>query len=141
MLPDLTPADRPAAAPASPHELRRFGLTVGGAFLALAALGVWRHRPLAVALGAPLGALLVGVGLAAPARLGGVYRAWMALARGLSRVTTPVFLGVVYFGVFTPIGLVMRVLGRRPLARRRGAPSYWATRAPGARASDLRRQF
>jgi hypothetical protein len=88
-----------------------------------------------------LGTLLVAAGLLAPARLGPVYRGWMRLAHAMSRVTTPVFLGVVYFGVFTPLGLVMRLLGRRALGGAKGSGSYWVERPPGARRSDLRRQF
>jgi hypothetical protein len=65
----------------------------------------------------------------------------MALAVAISKVTTPVFVGVVYFAIFTPLGLAMRLLGRRPLERARGAATFWADRPEGARRSDLRRQF
>ena len=135
----MTPAD--PRAPVSARELRRFALTVGGAFLALAAAGAWRHRPLVAGVCAPLAVVLLGAGLTIPGRLGPVYHAWMGLAHAISRVTTPVFLGVVYFGVFTPFGFVMRLTGRRPLTRPRGAATFWVERAPGARRSDLRRQF
>ncbi|GJG87199.1 hypothetical protein tb265_23800 [Gemmatimonadetes bacterium T265] len=147
--PPMIPTDGPRAhtaggdpdVPATPGELRRFALTMGGAFAALAGAGVWRHRPLLAGVCAPLGVALVGAGLVLPARLRPVYDGWMSLARAISRVTTPIFLGVVYFAVFTPIGLIMRCVGRRPLVPPRGASSYWVARAPGARASDLRRQF
>ena len=65
----------------------------------------------------------------------------MALALAMSRVTTPIFMAVIYYAVLTPFGLAMRVVGRRPLARRRDAESFWIDRAPNARRSDLRRQF
>ena len=32
-----------------------------------------------------------------------------------SRVTTPVLLGLVYYMVFTPVGLARRLVGRNPL--------------------------
>ncbi len=83
-------------------EGRRFGLTVGGAFLLLAALAWWRGRPLGLAVFATLGALLVLSGFAVPTRLSPIFRAWMALAQGLSRITTPLFLGVIFFLVLTP---------------------------------------
>lgn len=134
------PTSRSSAAPTA-RELRRFGLTVGGAMLALAAVGVWRGRAYAPAALGTAGALLALVGAAAPRRLAGVFRAWMAAAAALSRVTTPAWLAVVYFGVFTPLGLVLRVTGRRALGRPRGAASYWVERPPGRRQSDLRRQF
>ena len=133
-------SDRPAAR-ATPRELRQFARTVGGAFVVLAAVGAWRHRAVpAVAFGVA-GVLLAAAGVIAPGRLGPLFRAWMGLAHVISRVTTPIVLGLVYFGVFTPFGLVMRLAGRRPLARPRGAASFWVERAPEARRSDLHRQF
>ena len=123
------------------RELREFGLVVGAAFLLLAGVLGWRGRlATAGALGA-VGAVLLGAGAVNPARLGPARRAWMALARAMSRVTTPVLMGVVYFAILTPTGLALRLLGRRPLARRRDADTFWVERPPGTRRSDLRRQF
>jgi hypothetical protein len=125
----------------TPREGRRFGLTVGAAFLVLAALMWWRGRvPGEVAFGI-LGGLLVLAGLAAPARLGPVYRVWMGLAGLLSKVTTPIFMGVVYFLVLTPVALVLRLLGKHPLGSPGRAESIWVGREPGQRRSDLLRQF
>lgn len=129
----------PAASPTT-RELRAFALTVGAAFLAIAAAQQWRgHGRAAIALAAP-GVLLL-LGLAAPRALRPVHAGWMAMAHAMSRVTTPLFLGVVYFLVLTPIGLVVRLAVRSSLRRRRGSGSYWAERPPAARRSDLRRQF
>jgi hypothetical protein len=126
----------------SAAEGRRFGLTVGGAFLALAAVGWWRGRLHAALICAGIGALLVLSGLAVPGRLGPVIRAWMGLAHLLSKVTTPIVLGLVYFVVLTPAGFLMRLFGRRPLERPVNAKSWWVPRAPEARQrADMERQF
>ena len=125
----------------TPAEGRRFGLTVGAAFLALAALLWWRGRPTgAAALGA-LGAALVLAGLAVPEQLGPVHRAWMGLAHAISRVTTPIVLGLLYLLVFAPLGALRRLAGRNPLVRREGPDGYWVVRTPEQRRSDLARQF
>lgn len=118
-------------------EGRRFGLTVGAAFLVLAALLWWRGHPLGLRLAGGAGTLLVLAGVAIPGRLGPVYAAWMKLALMLSKVTTPVFMGIVYFVVLTPIGLLRRLFTSRPV---RG-DSLWVLRDAGMRASDLERQF
>ena len=125
----------------TPRELRSFALSVGGVFVALALVLYWRGRPAVAGVLGVVGVALLAAGVVVPGRLGPVYRAWMALALAISKVTTPVLMGVIYFGVLTPIGLVLRLLGRRPLARRRGAGTYWVDRPAGARRSDLRRQF
>jgi hypothetical protein len=64
----------------------------------------------------------------------------MGMSLALSKVTTPVFMSAVYFIVFTPAAVVMRLLGRNPLARSRRRATLWVTRAAGPR-SDMERQF
>ena len=83
---------------------------------------------------------MVVSGLALPGRLGPVYRAWMGLAHALSKVTTPVFMSLAYFVVFTPAGLIMRVFGHRPLAPNRAQGSFWVSRRTEPR-SSMERQF
>jgi hypothetical protein len=125
----------------TPREGRRFGLTVGAAFLVLAAIAWWRGRmPGLIAFGS-LGGLLVLAGLAIPGKLGPIYRSWMGLAALLSKVTTPIFMGIVYFLMLTPLGVVLRLLGRHPLGRPNSTNSVWVSREPGQRRSDLQRQF
>jgi hypothetical protein len=112
----------------SPAEGRKFGLQVGLAFLAIAVFAWWRGRSGAAPWLGGLGALLVIAGLAMPGRLGPLYRAWMGLALLLSKVTTPIFMAIIYFAVITPIGLLLRVFGRDPLAD----GGRWMARPTGA---------
>jgi Saxitoxin biosynthesis operon protein SxtJ len=89
-----------------------------------------------------LGGVLVAGGLLVPGSLGPVYRSWMRLALMISKVTTPIIMGIVYLLVLTPTGLLLRLFGHRPLTRDRSARSYWIPRsAPNGGRSDLRRQF
>ncbi|HEU5040250.1 MAG TPA: SxtJ family membrane protein [Gemmatimonadales bacterium] len=123
-------------------EGRRFGLQVGVAFLVLGGVAWWRGHPLASGLLLALGGVLVVAGLAAPAGLGPVYRGWMRLAVAISRVTTPLIMGLIYFAVVTPSGLLLRLFGHRPLKRARGAASYWMSRTDAAQQrGDMHRQF
>jgi hypothetical protein len=121
-------------------EGRKFAFTVGLAFLVLAALTWWRGHPTLRTVFGMTGAVLLLAGAVAPDRLGPVYRGWMALAHAISKVTTPVFMGVVFFVVITPIGLVMRLVGRRPLRHKERDGGFWMAPASGGR-SDLQRQF
>jgi hypothetical protein len=131
----------PPARQPGPRDLRRFALTVGAAFGVLATVALARGRAaLGLALAAAAGALLVA-GMVVPGRLGPVYGAWMALALAMSRVTTPVFMGLVYYGLLTPIGFALRLVGRRPLRGPRPGGTAWVARPEGERRSDLRRQF
>ena len=130
-----------ATRPRTTRELRSFALTVGAAFAGLALLLAWRGRTIAAIACGALSAALVIAGFAVPARLGATYAAWMRLAELMSRVTTPVFMAVVYFVVLTPLGLVRRVVARHTLGVPRSAATGWVRRAPGATRSDLTRQF
>ncbi|MGH7541269.1 MAG: SxtJ family membrane protein [Gemmatimonadota bacterium] len=120
-------------------ELRKFGLTVGVAFGALAGLIWWRGRGTAAAVLGTLGGLLVLGGLAAPAALAPVERGWMGLARAISRVTTPLIMGLIYFVVITPIGLLRRSVGKHPLRHPESEGSFWAGRDEAT--GGLERQF
>jgi len=125
----------------TPAEGRKFGLLVGGAFLLVGTLS-WRrgHLPAAYVSWA-IGIVLVLGGLAAPVRLGPVYRAWMALALAISKVTTPILMGVIWFIVLTPTGFLLRLFGHRPLTRRRDLPTFWHSRPSGERRSAMDHQF
>jgi hypothetical protein len=124
----------------SPAEGRKFAFTVGGAFLVLAAIGWWRHRALPLELFGGVGGLLVVLGVAVPGRLGPLHAAWMGMARAISKVTTPIFMGGVFFLVLTPIGLLMRLAGRRPMVHPLKDGGYWMTPPSGGRA-DMEHQF
>jgi hypothetical protein len=124
----------------SPAEGRRFALTVGLAFLVLAGISAWRGHILPPRILGSLGALLLIAGLVIPGQLGPVYRAWMGLAHALSKVTTPIFLGVVYFIVLTPIALLARLMGRHPMRHDSKEGSYWTPMSSGGR-SNLETQF
>ena len=110
-------------------EGRSFGLTVGGAFLILAAISWWRGRHVPVYVLGVLGVSLSLAGLLLPAQLGPLYRAWMRLAEAMSKVTTPIFMSVVYFLILTPVALVMRAVRGSPIRHRAVNKSYWKDRS------------
>ena len=121
-------------------EGRKFGLTVGGAFAVLTLVLWWRGRETGLLVTGALTAFFVLGGLLFPRSMGPVQRAWMGLALAISKVTTPIFLGVVFFVVIAPVGWIMRRFGRDPLAAT-DSPSAWRTREPGKRKSALNHQF
>lgn len=133
--------ERRASARLTPGEGHRFAFTLAPAFLVLAAVLWWRGAPrIAFAL-AIVGGLLALAGMAIPGRLGPVQRAWMGMAMAISKLTTPILLGIVYYGVITPMGLLRRTIGGNPLRRpRRDVPTHWISRGSATR-GDLERQF
>jgi hypothetical protein len=129
--------DKPYTAAAG----RKFGLTVGIAFLVLAGIAAWRGHPTTMKVLGGLGLLLIAGGVVLPAQLGPVERGWMRFALLLSKVTTPIFMGVIYFVVLTPIGLLRRAFAGSALVHKAGPEGgYWADRQASPR-STLTRQF
>jgi len=123
-------------------EGRKFGLTVGGAFLVISAVVWWRDHLMARNVFVAVGGALFLAGILVPTHLGPVFRAWMGFAHAISKVTTPIFMGVVYFLVIFPTGVVVRLFGRKPLRHAKGAEGYWQVRAAREdRHSDMTRQF
>ncbi len=127
--------------PMTAAEGRKFGLVVGGAFLALTAVLWWRGRETTMLVTGALGVLLFVGGLIVPRHLGPVQRAWMQLALLISKVTTPIFMGVVFFLVITPAGVLARAFGHKPLLRKPVASAWVARPEPASRRSNLERQF
>ena len=121
---------------------RRFGLTVGAAFLVFAGFAWWRGHPTTTMVLGGLGGVLAVAGLVLPRQLGPVERAWMALAHAISKITTPIVMGVMYLLVLAPIGWLRRTLGGNPMTHVEQGQSFWQQRAAGARQSkSMRRQF
>jgi hypothetical protein len=60
----------------------------------------------------------------------GFYKIWSLLFLPLAWSVSTMLLVLVYFGMLTPIGLVLRALGRDPMHREfdRDAASYWVKR-------------
>ena len=119
-------ADRP-----SKTELRKFGVTVGAAFLVLGTISWWRGHEIPPRVLWTMGTLLLVPGLLFPTVLGPVQRGWMAFAAVLGHVNTRVILTVVYYVVMTPVGFIMRLF-HDPLDRKLGdgRSSQWVKREP-----------
>jgi hypothetical protein len=110
----------------TPSQLRRFGLVMTVPFAVLAVLLAWKGRPLWPAM-AGIAAAFALLGLLVPRALGPVEKAWMRFALALSKVTTFVLLTLAFVLVITPLGLLLRLVGKRPLevAFDRRATTYW----------------
>jgi hypothetical protein len=110
-------------------ELRRFGVVVGGIFAVIAIFPLLFRGDKPRGWAALIAGALIMLGLAVPRALRLAYRLWMRAGHLLGWFNTRLLLGVVYFLVMTPMGMVMRLVGRDPLDRRlRDRPSYWVER-------------
>jgi len=127
---------------ATDKELRQFGFLVGGVF---AVIGLW---PMLFRGESPrlwamvLGSLLIGLGGVIPQSLTQVHRGWMHVGHVLGAINTKIILGVVYYGLITPMGLAMRFMGKDPMHRTlaKDVTTYRVVRASRPR-QHMRNQF
>ena len=131
------------AHPPEAKLIRSFGLIVGGIFLLI---GLW---PLAVrAEAARLWAVGIAAGLLLPAVLfptvlTPIYRVWMSIGDTLGWINTRIILTLVFYGLFTPIGVIRRVLLKKDplhLSFEPEAETYRMVRQPRPH-SHVERQF
>ena len=113
----------------SKKDLRKFGLTVGIVFLAIAAFLFWKGKESYLALGI-VGGFLVIVGLLFPIILRPLNKTWMTLAILMGWVMTRVILTVLFFAVLTPLGFIAKLFGKNFLDLKldKEQNSYWEIR-------------
>ena len=108
---------------------RKFGFFFAFVFAVGAAISHYYDAPL-------LGYGLLGgsvcflvVTLTAPDILLPLNKLWMRFGLLLSMIVSPIVLGVLYFVLFTGVGVVMRIFGRDELRMKPDqATSFWKTR-------------
>ena len=89
-------------------------------------------------------ALTIGpLGLIRPGWIRPIYVGWMVLAFPIGWTVSQVMLALMFYGLFMPIGLLFRLLGRDPLhrTRRPGVESYWTPKPAPAGPKSYFRQF
>jgi len=126
----------------SNRQLKSFGLTVGSVFLFMGAWPVlWRGQgPRWWAL--ILGGALLPSGLIMPVVLRKPYQLWMRLAHALGWINTKIVLSIMFYAVFTPAAIIMRLIGVDPMNRslQSSADTYRLVRHPRS-ASHMKHQF
>lgn len=88
--------------------------------------------------------VLLALALVKPALLAPLNRAWFRVALVLQQGVSLLAMGLLFYGVVTPTGLIMRGLGKDLLRLRydRQANSYWIHRdPPGPPADSMGQQF
>lgn len=135
------------------RTLRQFGLMALLVFGALAACALGEAWLFAGGLGAarlPVAWALAGVAVVSglfsavfPAGNRALYVGMSVVAFPIGLVTSYVVLGVLFFGVITPIGLVLRLTGKDPMMRRfrSDQASYWSEARSKRDKASYFRQF
>ncbi|OCQ91674.1 sxtJ [Oscillatoriales cyanobacterium USR001] len=99
--------------------LRDFGFLIGGliAFLFGLLVPVLRHHSI------PwwpwiIGGVMITLALVAPKTLNPIYHGWMRFGLILNAIETPIILGIVFYLILLPMGMIKRLLGDDPMRRK-----------------------
>jgi hypothetical protein len=117
---------------AARKELRQFGLLVGSIIVVI---GLWplvfRGEPVRL-WAAGVGGVLIVCGAILPAVLSPIYKGWMWVGHILGWINTRILLGVVFYGLVTPIGLLFRLMGKNTMRQgfAESSETYRVLRSP-----------
>lgn len=105
---------------------RSFGLVFAAIFGVLALIALWRGRDSAL-YWMIIAFMFLALALAAPPLLGPLNRVWRRVSLEISKCVSPLMMAIIFFGVLTPMGLLLRLLGKDLLRLRFEADctSYW----------------
>ena len=145
----------PSRSPALTHESyardeetpgssnRAVGLVMAAAFLLIGLFPLFRGRTVRWWSLAAAAVFLLS-GLLYPRILGPLNRVWLKLGLLMHGVVNPLVMGLLFYGTVTPMGVLLRRLGKDPLRLRLdpAADTYWIERRPPGPAPDtMPRQF
>ena len=122
---------------------RAFGLVVACVCLSVA-LGPLRHGHAPRWWAFAAASVFALVALRKPALLATPSRLWTKLGVLLGKVVSPIALGILFYGVVTPLAVVIRLTGKDPLRLKLdpAAESYWIVREPpGPPPDSMTNQF
>ena len=107
-------------------DLRNFGITVGIILLVISGFLFWKEKE-SFQIFLAIGIILFLIAISIPAVLKPVYWIWMIFAIILGWVMTRVILSLLFYVVFTSIGLALRFFGKQFLELRwdKSKDSYW----------------
>ena len=138
----------PPLDPASGHTVkmgsdRSFGLVFAG-FFALVAGAPLVQGGVVRLWAAAAATLFFVIALTYPAVLAPLNRVWFRFGLLLHRIVSPLVLGLTFYLVLTPLGLLMRATGKDPMRTgfRPQDASYWIPREPaGPAPGSMKQQF
>lgn len=117
--------------PRNRTEQRKFGFGLCAALLVLAGLHWWLSgtRPVLLLM---LAATFFIVSAVLPWALRPVLAGWIKVVLAINWVVTRALLSLVFYGMVTPVGIVLKLVGSDPLRRQREpeALTYWEDAEP-----------
>ncbi|MDM7915925.1 MAG: hypothetical protein ACE15D_13700 [Candidatus Eisenbacteria bacterium] len=126
------------------RESRRFSLILAGALLLWTIVSLLRHHPLRAAILGGCALVAPALAWALPAVWMPIHRGWLRIAGWIGQAITVLLLATFFFVIVTPVGLIVRALGRSGIDLRwgKGERTSWLPKTPSqATRERYRRPF
>jgi len=122
--------------------LREFGLVTGTIVAVLFGLFFpwFLERPIPRWPWVIFGVLVV-LGLAAPMALNPIYKTWMRFGLIMSKIMTPLVMGILFYVVITPIGFLLKLLSKDMLHRTFDDTDSYRVQSKKAPAENLEKPY
>ena len=105
--------------------LKRFGITMGIVSLIISCILFFRCKYNSAILSLGVSLIFFLAGLFVPTLLKYLYIVWMRFAFILAWINTRIILAVIFYVIFTFVGLFMRLLRIDLLERKKKQSTYW----------------
>ncbi len=123
-------------------ELRKFGIAMIVGFALIGGFFFWKQMATAAYVLWTVGAVAGALGLTGTRAAMIVYVPWMGIALVMGNIVSRVILAVIYYGLITPMALIMLLVRRDKLRLRpRQVATYWIDAANPGDEHDYERQF
>jgi hypothetical protein len=132
---------RGSTEPALPSNYK-FGWFVSAASAIAALYFTWSGKPVAGLSFCIVAAGSLAITLISPNLLAPLNRFWFNIGLLLGRVVSPLTLGILFFVLLTPVGLITRLYGRDELRlRQKSLRTYWVRRAEQPSPNSFQNQY
>lgn len=122
--------------------LKRFGIMMAVVFLILSGLFFFKQKYAIAVINFVVSCILFIIGFVFPVLLKPIYIIWMRFAYILSWINTRIILVILFYLVFTPLGLIMRLFNVDLLERNKAGATYWKKKEKADfDVSDYERRF
>ena len=117
-------------------------MTMGAVFLVISGVFLFQQKYIGVMYSLLVSCVFSIMGLVLPVLLKPVYIVWMRFAFILGWINTRIILVILFYLIFTPAGLLMRLFKIDLLERNNRADSYWKKKEKtGCDPLDYERRF
>jgi len=123
--------------------LRKFGITLAMILSFIALIQLKKYNPMLSSWFGIVSASILAISIISPIIILPIYVIIHTISKIIGWINTKILLSIVFFAIFTPIGLVLRLFNKDLLDKKidKNARSYWNAIEEEVDAKSFKRQY